>query len=138
MSQSSLRRQGGDHPIAVVTGGASGIGRASAEKLLLRGFSVVIVDIDGERAEQSAADLSGLGSVMAVRADMSKARDVEAMVERVRSDVGRLDAFVNNAGLQRSGSVTEFDEADWDLLLNVNPKSCFLAAKYATPMLAEQ
>lgn len=124
--------------VAVVTGAASGIGLASAEALLRRGFDVVIVDRDRDGARTAAEALRPIGRVSAVAADMSRSDDVQTMFSQVQQEHGQLDAIVNNAGAQRSGPITEFPEEDWDLLFGVNPKSCFLAAKFGTPLLRAQ
>jgi len=126
--------------VTVVTGAASGIGRATAAEILARGETVVVVDRDGDRAgtavqELLAADSSG--HAVAIRTDMGVADDVEQLFTTVADRFGRLDAVVNNAGVQRSGPVTAFAESDWDAMFAVNPKSCFLAAKFAVPLLAE-
>lgn len=123
--------------VAVVTGAASGIGFASAEALLRRGMAVVVVDRDRDGARGAAEALRPLGDVSVAVTDMSNAGEVSDLFEQVRTDHGRLDAIVNNAGAQRSGPIVDFDEADWDLLFSVNPKSCFLAAKYGAPLLAD-
>lgn len=120
---------------AIVTGAASGIGRAAAEVLVDRGLAVVVADLDGEGAAAVASELSAHGTAIAVQADMAVAADVQRLMDETASAFGRLDVVVNNAGVQRSGAVTEFAETDWDLLLGINPKSCFLAAKYAVPLL---
>lgn len=122
--------------VAIVTGAASGIGRAAAAELIARGLDVVVADLDGEGAGLAAEQLSAHGTAHAVQVDMSVAADVQRLVTETESVFGRLDVVVNNAGVQRSGAVTEFSEDDWDLLLGINPKSCFLAAKYAVPLLA--
>lgn len=124
-------------PIVIVTGGGSGIGLASAEELLRRGSTVVITDIDDGRAVEASQQLTHLGMSLPVRADMSDATDVAHLVELVSNKYGRIDAVINNAGAQQSGPVTDFSEAEWDHLLGLNPKSCFLSAKYAAPVLAQ-
>jgi NAD(P)-dependent dehydrogenase (short-subunit alcohol dehydrogenase family) len=122
--------------VAIVTGAASGIGRAAAAELLDRGLAVVIADLDGDRAAAAAQELSPAGSAHAVQGDMSVAADVQRLMAETQDVFGRLDVIVNNAGVQRSGAVTEFDERDWDLLLGTNPRSCFLTAKHGVPLLA--
>jgi NAD(P)-dependent dehydrogenase (short-subunit alcohol dehydrogenase family) len=122
--------------VALVTGGASGIGRASAIALSARGLHVVIADLDLDGGRRVVEELPGPGG-LAVRADMSSATDVAALVDATRGEFGRLDVMVNNAGVQRSGAVTEFAEEDWDLMLGVNPRSCFLAAKYGVPLMRQ-
>jgi NAD(P)-dependent dehydrogenase (short-subunit alcohol dehydrogenase family) len=122
--------------VAIVTGAASGIGRAAAAELLDRGLAVVIADLDGDRAAAAAQELSPAGPAHAVQGDMSVAADVQRLMAETQDVFGRLDVIVNNAGVQRSGAVTEFDERDWDLLLGTNPRSCFLTAKHGVPLLA--
>ncbi|GAA2088763.1 SDR family oxidoreductase [Aeromicrobium tamlense] len=124
-------------PVAIVTGAASGIGLASARELVGRGYAVVVADLDETNGNAVAAELSEAGTAIFVHADMTSATDVAALIERVREWAGRLDAVVNNAGIQRSGPITQFDEGTWDQLMGVNPKTCFLAAKYGVPLLAE-
>lgn len=126
-----------DSKVALVTGAASGIGYASAEALLSRGLAVTLVDRDTQALHRAAEALGNSGTVLAVTADMSKASEVRQAFTRVRESYGKLDAIVNNAGVQRSGDVTAFSENDWDLLLGINPKSCFLAAKHGIPLLRE-
>ena len=125
--------------VTVVTGAASGIGKATAAEILGRGETVVVVDRDGARADAAVLDLRAAatgGETMAIQADMGVAADVERLFGTVSDRLGGLDAVVNNAGAQRSGPVTSFAESDWDEMFAVNPKSCFLAAKFAVPLLA--
>ncbi|KQX74196.1 SDR family NAD(P)-dependent oxidoreductase [Aeromicrobium sp. Root472D3] len=123
--------------VAIVTGAASGIGRAAAVELVARGLDVVVADLDGDGAARVSGELSESGVAHAVQVDMSDASQVERLVDETAATFGRLDVVVNNAGVQRSGAVTEFAESDWDLLLGINPKSCFLSAKYAVPLLRQ-
>jgi NAD(P)-dependent dehydrogenase (short-subunit alcohol dehydrogenase family) len=121
--------------VAIVTGAASGIGRAAASELVARGLDVVVADLDGDGASRAAAELDEVGTAHAVQVDMADSAQVERLVAETAERFGRLDVVVNNAGVQRSGAVTDFAESDWDLLLGVNPKSCFLAAKHAVPLM---
>jgi 3alpha(or 20beta)-hydroxysteroid dehydrogenase len=87
-------------------------------------------------AEGTAAEIRGTGAEATfVRTDVSRADEMERLMERAATTLGGIDVIVNNAGLQRSGAVTDFAESDWDALMAVNPKSCFLAAKYGVPHL---
>lgn len=122
--------------VAIVTGGASGIGRASALELARRGVLVAVADLDEAGAQRTAQECPG-GNAIAVRTDMSVAADVAALVTRVQAEWNALHIVVNNAGVQRSGAIVDFSESDWDLLHGVNPKSCFLAAKYSVPLLRD-
>jgi dihydroanticapsin dehydrogenase len=121
---------------AVVTGAASGIGRATALALARAGARVVIGDLnetEGEATAGAVRDRGGDATFAAV--DVSDAERMRAFLETAAGTLGGLDVIVNNAGLQRSGRVTDLAESDWDALMAVNPRSCFLGAKYGVPHL---
>lgn len=106
---------------AVVTGGASGIGRAMAEAFLAEGMAVVLADIEAPRLEETAAALGGRGGrVVAVRCDVSRGEEVEALAERAWAELGRVDVLCNNAGVASGGPVWLHTTADWEWLLGVN------------------
>lgn len=116
---------------AIVTGGASGIGRAIAGLLHAEGARVAIVDRDGEAADRAAAELGG--AAYAVSADMSYDGDVAAMVAAVASR-GAIDVLVNCAGVpQASAPVDEVGEDLWQRVMDVNAKSVFLSARHVVP-----
>jgi NAD(P)-dependent dehydrogenase (short-subunit alcohol dehydrogenase family) len=125
--------------VAIITGAATGIGRATALLFAREGASVVVADINEDDAERTVADIKGEGAdARFVRTDVSEAEDVRALMERTAEEMGGIDVIVNNAGAQRSGAVTEFEESEWDLLMHINPRSCFLGAKYGVPYLRER
>lgn len=125
--------------VAIITGAATGIGRATALLFAKEGASVVVVDINEDDAQRTVVDIEDKGgSARFVQTDVSEAEDVQALMERSAEEMGGIDVIVNNAGAQRSGAVTEFEESEWDLLMRVNPRSCFLAAKYGVPHLRER
>ena len=125
--------------VAIITGAATGIGRATALLFAREGASVIVADINEDDAQRTVADIKGEGAdARFVRADMSEAEDVQALMERAAEEMGGIDVIVNNAGAQRSGAVTEFQESEWDLLMHINPRSCFLGAKYSVPYLRER
>jgi NAD(P)-dependent dehydrogenase (short-subunit alcohol dehydrogenase family) len=125
--------------VAIITGAATGIGRATALLFAGEGASVVIADVNEDDAQRTVANIEDEGgSARFVQADVSEAEDVQALMERAAEEMGGIDVIVNNAGAQRSGAVTEFEESEWDLLMRVNPRSCFLGAKYSVPYLRER
>lgn len=127
-----------DGKVALITGGGSGIGEATAVLLAQEGARVVIVDIDASRGQSVANAIVDRGlKAMAIRADVSRAADCEAAVRKAMEASGRLDILVNNAGIVRRASVLDTTEADWDRVMAVNVKSVFLMSKCAIPALSE-
>jgi NAD(P)-dependent dehydrogenase (short-subunit alcohol dehydrogenase family) len=125
--------------VAIVTGGAWGIGGATARRLAEEGASVLIADVDGEAAERNATTIREAGGDAATLvADVGKHDDIRAMVDEAVRRWGRLTILVNNAyrfGPEASGSAVEVDEEAWDAALAVLMKSIFLGTKYAVPAM---
>jgi meso-butanediol dehydrogenase/(S,S)-butanediol dehydrogenase/diacetyl reductase len=115
---------------AIVTGGGSGIGRATCQRFAAEGATVVVADLLGERAEEVAAEIGGA----AVQADVTVAADVARMVEAA----GEVDVLVNNAGGGFADDVLEISEEEWDGDVAVNLKSAFLCSKAVLPAMIEQ
>ena len=112
--------------VAIVTGGARGIGKAISERLGAEGASLAIVDIMKESAEETAAELRGKGmTAVAFGADVSKPKDADATVQAVLDELGSVDILVNNAGITRDTLMMRMSEADWDLVININLKGTF-------------
>ena len=126
--------------VALVTGGASGIGLATAQRLLEEGAAVVIADLDGEAAEAAAAALRGLGlvAVSAARCDVTRGDQVKALVGDVVARHERLDVLFNNAGIFEPGEVHEVEEEAWDRQLNVNLRSVYLVSHHVVPVMLAQ
>jgi 2-hydroxycyclohexanecarboxyl-CoA dehydrogenase len=103
--------------IAIVTGAGQGIGRAIADKLAAQGATVVVTDLDEANAKQAAAGLPG---AVAIRADVTDRHDVQAAVDRVMQQFGRVDVLVNNAGWDKASPFVDSDPADWDRAIAVN------------------
>jgi NAD(P)-dependent dehydrogenase (short-subunit alcohol dehydrogenase family) len=129
--------------VAVVAGaGASGAivgnGQATAILFAREGAHVVCADLSEERARATVDEISREGgSAFAVRADVSKAADCQAMVRAALERFGHLDILHNNVGISVRADVLEVSEADWDRVMAVNVKSIVLAAKYAIPEMAK-
>ena len=118
---------------AIITGGASGIGKETARQFLKEGARVIIADINGAAAANTATELGT--SCRAIACDVSSESSVQAMTAAACDWLGGLDALVNNAGVQIAGMVTEFAGSDWDKVMAVNARGCFLTTKYAIPHL---
>jgi len=124
--------------IALVTGAASGIGKAIATRLAAEGACVVIADLNLEAAEQVAAELGGSDVAIGVRADVTDAGQVAAAVDATVLAFGGIDLVVNNAGLSISKPLLETTEKDWDLQHDVMAKGSFLVAKAAAKAMIAQ
>jgi NAD(P)-dependent dehydrogenase (short-subunit alcohol dehydrogenase family) len=130
---------GAGERVAIVTGGATGIGLAVSKAFVAEGTAVVIGSRNAEVGEGVAADLrSGGGRATFIETDVAVAAQVEALVRRAVDEYGRLDVLVNNSGVEADegfdGPVTE---AGWDLLFDVNAKGTWLGSKFALPHLLE-
>jgi 3-oxoacyl-[acyl-carrier protein] reductase len=125
---------------ALVTGGGRGIGKAIVLELASQGADVVVSDIDADIAEKTAAEAAALGvRAAAVKADVSRAEDAEAMVKATIEKMGRIDILVNNAGVTRDNLLMRMDEKDWDLVLLVNLKGAFLCTRAVSrPMMKQR
>ena len=125
-----------DGRVVAISGAASGIGRAAALLLAEHGAEVTIGDLDADGGEATAAEIRARGGSAAfVPVDVSDSAAVRAWLDAAAAPRGGIDAIVNNAGLQRSGPVTELPEETWDALMRVNPRSCFLGVKHGVPHL---
>ncbi len=122
--------------VALITGGASGIGRAVAEKYLDAGASVMLADHDQARLEATAGALASRGAVAITPTDVSRVADCARMVSITLDRFGRLDALINSAGVWVEGPSEAMTEADWDRVLDVNLKGTFFACSHAIPALA--
>lgn len=125
--------------VAIVAGGALGIGRASARRLALGGASVVVCS---DRKEQVGAAIEEFRKetleVVGLEADVRVAADVKRLIDFAAESYGGVDVLVNSAGVQRYGTVVDTDEETWDEVIDVNLKGIYLTSKYAIPEMRKR
>ncbi|MCY1402980.1 3-oxoacyl-[acyl-carrier-protein] reductase FabG [compost metagenome] len=125
--------------VAIVTGGAQGIGLGLTRALLNAGYAVAMFDLNGAAMDAVIADAGEQAErLMGVRVDVTSSEQVNAAVAEVTARWKTPDLLVNNAGLTRDKRIVKLTEEDWDLVLNVNLKSQFLCVKAVVPGMIEQ
>jgi meso-butanediol dehydrogenase / (S,S)-butanediol dehydrogenase / diacetyl reductase len=122
--------------VTIITGAASGIGRATAILFGREGAKVVVADRDLVQAKEVATEIAG--AAIAVGVDVSNKADVVAMVEETLKHFARIDVLVNNAGYGIPGTVLDVEERDWDALMSVNLKGVYLCSKHVLPVMVRQ
>lgn len=124
-----------DNKVCLITGGGSGIGKASCLAFAREGARVVVVDLRKETAEATAHEIGENARPFA--ADVSKAKDAEAMIAFAEKSFGSLDVIFNNAGVfhPKDESVTNTSEEIWDFVIDINLKGVFFGCQYAIPAL---
>ena len=131
-----MRLQG---KIAAITGGALGIGRATAELFAAEGAAVALADVQIEEAETVAKEIVGRGGhAIAMRVDVGEPTEVQAFVDRIVGDFGRLDVMFANAGIAHSAPFLEHPEAQWHRVLRVNLTGVFHCCQIAARQMAGQ
>jgi len=117
--------------VALITGGARGIGKAIAEKYAANGALLAIVDVNQEAAEGTARELAERFGVRAIAGgcDVSKADQVDLLVKKVLDTFGRVDILVNNAGVTRDNLMLRMKDDEWDLVININLKGVFVCTR---------
>lgn len=122
---------------ALITGGASGIGRATALLFAREGAAVAVADRDEEGGQETAERIrKGGGRAIFVPCDVTIEADCRRAVQTTVEELGGLDILFNNAGIIRRATVLELSEEDWDRVMAVNIKGIFLMSKYAIPIMA--
>jgi rhamnulose-1-phosphate aldolase/alcohol dehydrogenase len=142
LEEAKLQRMPAPKPlatrIALVTGAASGIGKAIAHRLAAEGACVVVADLSLEKAQAAAAEIGSSDVAVGIVADVSDEAAVQAAVDATVLAFGGLDLVVNNAGLSLSKSLLETTTADWDLQHNVMARGSFLVSRAAAKVLIDQ
>jgi 3-oxoacyl-[acyl-carrier protein] reductase len=125
--------------VALVTGGAQGIGRAIGLLLAQKGATIVISDINIQKAEETAQEIEALGQkAMAVQVDVANFQEVEKMVDAIVEKFSRIDILVNNAGITRDKLILRMSEEDWDSVIRINLKGTFNCTKAALKYMSRQ
>lgn len=125
--------------VALVTGSASGIGKAIAFKLAQQGAKVVVNDIQQEKIDEAVADIREAGGeAIGIKSDVTNKADVQSMFTAILDTYGKFDILVNNVGISRDALIHKMTEDEWDSVLNINLKSYFLCTHEATKYFIEQ
>lgn len=127
--------------VALITGGAIGIGAATARLFAQEGAKIALIDIDTAQGQETCQEIQGRGgSCQFYQADVSNGEQVARVLGQIVQDFKQVDILVNNAAIWRPGRVTDLDEETWDNVLNTNLKGIFLVSKHILPVMikAEQ
>ena len=124
--------------VAIVTGGARGIGRGIALTLAGAGADILLADLLDDALDATAREVRALGRRAVAKVDVTQAAQVDAMVAQALADLGRLDILVNCAGVISIHPVDELTERDWDFVMDVNAKGTFLGCRAALAPLKAQ
>lgn len=122
--------------VAVVSGGASGIGLGVSELLSQHGAKVVIIDLDQEKGNSAVKEMSHKGySIIFKQCDVTNNKQCKETVEEIEKELGRIDVLFNNAGVAVRKTVVDLEEDEWDLVINVGLKGTYLLSKYIIPVM---
>ena len=125
--------------VALITGGAQGIGKTISEELVQNGAHVVLGDLNLEGAQATAEAINNNGgSASAVKIDVSNPAEVKQVFDSILKDKKPIDIMINNAGITRDGLMVRMKEADWDRVLNINLKGTFLCSQQAAKQMMKQ
>ena len=125
--------------VALITGGAQGIGKTISEELVQNGAHVVLGDVNLEGAQATAEAINNNGgSASAVKIDVSNPAEVKQVFDSILKDKKPIDIMINNAGITRDGLMIRMKELDWDSVLNINLKGTFLCSQQAAKQMMKQ
>jgi len=125
--------------VAVITGGASGLGRAMADRFAREGMHIVLADVEPDALARAEAEMKAAGAkVIGVRTDVSKAAEVEALAQKTLAAFGGVHLLANNAGVAEGGKVWDNTVADWEWVLGVNMWGVIHGVRVFTPIMLKQ
>lgn len=127
-----------ENRVAIVTGGAQGIGKATVIKFIDEGATVVIWDVDDSKGNQLAAELSSRGKAVYMKVNVAKFEEVEKAVQSVIAEFGRIDILVNNAGILRDATLAKMTPEQWQQVIDVNLTGVFNSTKCVAPFMIEK
>ncbi|WP_027308993.1 3-oxoacyl-[acyl-carrier-protein] reductase [Caloramator sp. ALD01] len=131
-----MRLQG---KVAIITGAARGIGKATAEKFLKEGASVVICDINQEQVDTAVNELKAISeNVIGVKVDVTNRAEVDEMVRLTVEKFGKVDCLVNNAGITADNTLLKMTEAEWDRVIDINLKGVFNCGQAVAKVMVDQ
>ncbi len=123
----------------IVSGGASGLGQAAAEKFARNGYNIGLIDINEEKGKKVEQKIKGLGvDAIFCKCDISNNEEVQRAAKSIKDKFGRADVLINNAGLEVRGSILQCTEEDWIRLYDINLKGMYYMTKAFAPMMIEQ
>jgi len=125
--------------VALITGGARGIGRAIALAFAKEGADIIVADVNQEEAEKTVGDIQSLArKSLAIQLDVTAYAKVEEAVNKILDKFGKVDILVNNAGITKDNLLLRLTESDWDAVINVNLKGTFNCTKAASKAMVKQ
>lgn len=128
-----------DGEVAIITGGAQGIGKAIAEEFCAEGAISVLFDINQEKGEACVAEIKETGgNARFVQCDITNVREIERHVKSVAEEYGRIDILVNNAGILHTTPIEDITEEEWDRMMAINLKSVFFMSQKVLPYFRKQ
>lgn len=120
--------------VAVVTGGADGIGRACSVRMAAEGARIVIADVNDVKGNETVKEIRSCGGeAIFIHCDVGSDRDMQSLIEKTVERFGRIDVLLNNAAVAIGSTITEMDEADWFKVININLSSVYRGCRYAIP-----
>lgn len=124
--------------VAIVTGGANGIGKKTAEVFAKEGAKVVVADFDVESGKETAAEINeNYGKAIFVEVDVSDIESSKKLINKSVKEFDKVDVLVNNAGITADGFLTKMDESQWDRVIDINLKGVFNCSKFAAEQMME-